>query len=133
MDQLRQLCEGRQAELFSLEARPLVEQRLRQELNTIQANGQADVFVEAQRTVQRLRDQGGSYQLIGAGCCSLVSYLMQLSEIDPVLHELPYERFLSANTSQSIQFQIVAQPQTDTWRCCGSSRILGRPGSGPTP
>ena len=126
MDQLWHFCERRLTELFSLEARPLVEQRLRQELNTIQANGQADVFVEAQRTVLGLRDQGVSYQLIGAGCSSLVCYLMQLSEIDPVLHGLPYERFLEANTSKFIQFQFVAQLQTDKIRD-GLSSIQSSP------
>ena len=113
MGQLRQFCEERLAEVFSSEERHWVDQRLRQELETIQTYGQASSFKDAKRAVQLLRDQGGTCRLIGAGSSSLVSYLMQLSEIDPMKHGLPYERFLETNLSRTIKFQFVAHLPTD--------------------
>ena len=113
MDQLKQLCEERLAVRYRVEDRPRVNQRLGQELATIQTNGQADAFEEARSKVQVLREQGYCCRMIGAGCSSLVSYLMGLSEVDPIEHGLPYERFLKTNSTGMIQFKFVADSQAD--------------------
>ena len=113
MNKLRQLCEERLAEVFSNEERCWVEQRLQQELETIQVFSQQNAFEDAKKAVQLLRDQEATFRLIGAGCSSLVSYLTNLSEINPMEFGLPYERFLKANKLGAIQFRFVAHLRTD--------------------
>ena len=113
MDQLRQRCETQLPVMFSDQDRPWCGQRLRQELQTIQTNRQVDAFEEADRKVQALRDQGFYCRLYGSGCSSLVSYLMNLSEVDPVQHALPYERFLETSSSKLLlQFRFVVHQPT---------------------
>lgn len=129
MDLLRQDFEKRLAVLYRPKDRPWVEHRVRQELSTIQTHGQEEVFYEAHRAVQLLRDQGVTCRLIGAGCSSLVSYLMQLSEVDPMEYGLPYERFLKSNPSRKIQFHFVAHLQLDEFED-GVSSIQKRFSSG---
>ncbi len=50
-------------------------------------------------------------QLVGAGCGSLVSYLMGFSDVNPWEHSLLYERFLEANSSRTIHFQFLIHAQ----------------------
>lgn len=113
MDRLRETCEKRLSEFYRPKDRPWVLQRLRQELKAIQLYSQSEAFEQAQQVVQNLRSCGCNCRLVGAGGNSLVSFLLELSEIDPMKHGLPYERFLEANSSRTIQFQFVAHPKLD--------------------
>jgi DNA polymerase III alpha subunit len=83
------------------------------ELKTIESSCQGHAFDDARRAVQILKVQGSYFRLIGAGCGSMVSYLTELSEIDPIAHGLSYERFLEANSARTVQFQFVAQLKTE--------------------
>ena len=111
MDQMKEFCQELVAEMFSDKDRPLVAERLRQELETIQVSDQVGAFEKARKAVQRLSGQGVSCRLTGAGCSSLISYLMNFSQIDPTEHGLPYERFLNANPAGTIQFKFLANSQ----------------------
>ena len=111
MDQIKQFCQQRITELIREEDRSLVTERLRQEIEVIQSSNQVGAFEQARVAVQHLKDHGVSSRLIGAGCSSLVSYLMGFSQIDPSEHGLPYERFLSANANGVIQFKFLAFSQ----------------------
>jgi DNA polymerase III alpha subunit len=108
MDRLRQYCEQRLPILYQPEEQSWAGLRLHQELKAIHAYNQGQAFEEARRSVQLIRDQGGDCRLIGAGCGSLVSYLLGLSDIDPMTHGLLFERFLEANSLRTVQFQLVA-------------------------
>lgn len=108
MDRLRQYCEERLPVVYQPQDHAWADRHLHQELKTIQKYGQGQAFEDAQRAVHQVRDQGGSCRLIGAGCSSLVSYLLGLSEIDPMAHGLLFERFLEANSLRTVQFQFVA-------------------------
>jgi DNA polymerase III alpha subunit len=108
MDRLRQCCEERLSVVYQPEEQTWAGRRLHQELKVIQAGGQGQTFEEAQRSVRLIRDQGGDCRLIGAGCSALVSYLLGLSDIDPITHGLLFERFLEANSLRTVQFQFVA-------------------------
>ncbi len=112
MNQLRQTCEKRLLALFSDEDQTCVAFRLHQELQSIERFGHAGAFEKAQRAVQLLKVPGVRCRLIGAGPCSLVSYLLGLSKIDPYQHGLPYERFLESNSSRPLQFHFVAYVPT---------------------
>ncbi len=112
MDRLRQYCEERLPVVYQPEEQVWACRRLHQELKAIQKYGQGQAFEDAQRSVQLVRDQGGFCRLTGAGCSSLVSYLLGLSEIDPIAHGLLFERFLEANSLRTVQFQLVAYWKT---------------------
>lgn len=112
MDRLRQYCKERLPVVYQPQELAWADRRLRQELKAIQKYGQGQAFEDAHRSVHRVRDQGGSCRLIGAGCSSLVSYLLGLSEIDPIAHGLLFERFLEANSLRTVQFQFVAYWKT---------------------
>lgn len=111
MDQMKQFCQERLTVKFRDVDRPLVAERLRQELEAIQVSDQAGAFEKARKAVQHLGEQGVSCRLTGAGCSSLISYLMNFSQIDPTEHGLPYERFLNANPPGTIQFKFLAKSQ----------------------
>lgn len=113
MDRLRQYCEERLPILYQPEEQSWAGLRLHQELKAIHAYGQGQAFEDARASIQLIKNQGGQCRLIGAGCSSLVSYLLGFSEIDPIEHGLPYERFLEASSNRTVQFQFVAHPKTD--------------------
>lgn len=110
MDQLRQHCEKRLSLLFSFEDRLWVRHRLKMEFEVIEAKGQMESFEQAQWAAELLKLQGSTFQLVGAGCSSLVSYVMGISDVNPWEHSLLYERFLEASSSGKIHFQFVVHP-----------------------
>lgn len=108
MDRIRHTCERRIHERYSASDRSWAARRLDRELKTIRERGQVGSFEEAAATAQFIRGRGDSCRLIGAGCCSLVAYLTDLSEIDPIQHGLPYERFLETGQGRTVHFVFVA-------------------------
>jgi DNA polymerase III alpha subunit len=116
MDRIRHICERRIQERYSASDRSGAAQRLDRELRIIRETGQIGPFEEAIATAQFFRDRGESCRLIGSGCCSLVAYLMDLSDIDPLQHGLPYERFLGTGPGRTVDFTFVATPPTLTQR-----------------
>lgn len=112
MDRLREYCEERLPVVYQPEEYAWADRRLHQELKAIQTYGQGQAFEDARSSVQLVRDQGGQCRMIGAGCSSLVSYLLGLSEIDPMAQGLLFERFLEANSLRTVQFQFVAYRTT---------------------
>ncbi len=110
MDQLRQHCEERLSLLFSFKDRLWVRHRLKMEFEVIEANGQLESFEQAEWAVELLKLQGCTFQLVGAGSSSLVSYLMGFSDVNPWEYGLHYERFLEANSSGKIHFQFLVHP-----------------------
>lgn len=114
MDRIRHTCEGRIQERYSAHNRSLATQRLDREVKTIRDREQVEAFDQAVRTAKLIRDRGDSCRLTGAGCCSLVAYLTDLSEVDPLQHGLPYERFLEASRGRMVRFSFVATTPTIT-------------------
>jgi len=107
MDRLRQYCNERLKLAYQPQEQAWAGRRLQQEMKVIEAGGQWQTFEEAQRSVQQIRDQGGDCQLIGAGCSSLVLYLLGLSDIDPIIHGLLFERFLQTHSLRTVQLHFV--------------------------
>lgn len=110
MDQLRQHCEKRLSLLFNFKDRLWVRHRLKIEFEVIEAHGQQESFEQALWTVELLKLQGCTFQLVGAGSSSLVSYLVGFSDVNPWEYGLHYERFLEANSSRKIHFQFLVHP-----------------------
>ena len=72
--------------------------RLEYELNIIKTMGYSDYFLLVQDYVNWAKDNG---IVVGAGrgsaAGSLVSYLLNINEVDPLLYNLQFERFLNPN------------------------------------
>ena len=77
---------------------PRYVERLEHELNIIKSMGYSDYFLLVQDYVNWAKNNG---ILVGAGrgsaAGSLVSYLLNINEVDPLLYDLQFERFLNPN------------------------------------
>jgi DNA-directed DNA polymerase III PolC len=92
-DYLRLLCERglRRRDLgHSLSAR----QRLREELAVIEAGGLAGYFLVVRDIARYARRRGHSMALRGSAGNSLVCFLLEITDVDPLRFNLPLERFL---------------------------------------
>lgn len=83
------------AEKFE-DAKPELVQRLEYEMEIIKSKGYANYFLITQDFVNWAKDQGiavGPGRGSAAG--SLVSFCLGITSIDPLIHDLPFERFLN--------------------------------------
>jgi error-prone DNA polymerase len=90
---LRLLCErglNRRDIVDGLAARA----RLRQELTVIRAGGLAGYFLVVRDIARYARRRGYSMALRGSAGNSLVCYLLEITDVDPLRFDLPLERFL---------------------------------------
>ena len=76
-----------------------VQHRLGQELITINKLGFATYFLTVADVAQMIRDMKIRSQARGSGAGSLVNYLLGISGVDPIEHDLLFERFLSTERS----------------------------------
>ncbi|MDR3568777.1 MAG: DNA polymerase III subunit alpha [Syntrophobacteraceae bacterium] len=70
---------------------PGIEKRLLEELELISAKGFVDYFLIVSDIVSRRAIHCGR----GSGAASLVSYLLGITHVDPITHDLQFERFLN--------------------------------------
>jgi error-prone DNA polymerase len=75
-----------------------VRAQLHHELEVIQQAGLANYFLIVWDMVRYARQQGIRCQGRGSAANSLVAYLLYISPIDPLAHDLVFERFLSAES-----------------------------------
>lgn len=75
-----------------------IKQRVEYELDTICTKGYATYFLIVQDYVNWAKNQGIA---VGPGrgsvAGSLVSYLLNITEVDPIVNDLPFERFMNPN------------------------------------
>ena len=94
IDYLRRLClEGANARFGELSER--VGQQLNYELAIIERAGIANYFLIVWDIVRFAREQGIRCQGRGSAANSLVAYLLHITPVDPLRHNLVFERFLS--------------------------------------
>jgi len=74
-----------------------VRDRLHRELDTITQFGFAPYFLTVADVTHLIRSLGIRVQARGSGAGSLVNFLLGISSVDPVAHDLLFERFLSSN------------------------------------
>jgi error-prone DNA polymerase len=75
--------------------RQTVERRLQDELDVVAALGYPTYFMTVAKVVDLIRDLGVRVAARGSGAGSLVNYLLGISGIDPIRHDLLMERFCS--------------------------------------
>jgi error-prone DNA polymerase len=74
---------------------PEVLERLQRELKVIEELGFAEYFLAVRDIVQFTREHGIYYSGRGSAGNSIVSYVLHITDADPIAHELLFERFLN--------------------------------------
>lgn len=95
-----------------------VRHRLHQELITINKLGFATYFLTVADVAQMIRDMRIRTAARGSGAGSLVNYLLGISGVDPIEHDLLFERFLSTerSTLPDIDIDVESARRHDIYR-----------------
>lgn len=80
--------------------------RLEHELSTISALGYDSYFLLVHDLICEARRRNIAYQGRGSAAGSLVSYCLDLTQVDPIEHNLVFERFLSVERGQQPDIDI---------------------------
>ncbi len=94
LEHVESLCRERMREMFP-SGDDTHEQRLRYELGVIEKTGFTDYFLIVRDFSNFAKEQGIYYGVRGSAAGSLVSYLLGITELDPVACGLTFERFLN--------------------------------------
>ena len=106
-----------------------VRKRLNQELITINKLEFATYFLTVADVAQMIRDMNIRIAARGSGAGSLVNYLLGISGVDPIEHDLLFERFLSTERSSlpDIDIDVESARRHDIYRSIfrryGSNRV----------
>lgn len=90
------LCHDRLSACYP-DLRPAVLKQLAHELEIIEQAGLAEYFLVVWDIVRFARTQGIRCQGRGSAASSIVAYLLGITSIDPLAHNLLFERFLSSD------------------------------------
>ncbi|KUM39142.1 DNA polymerase III subunit alpha [Arthrobacter sp. EpRS71] len=102
MVELTQRCEAGITKRFpgiNGETEKRVRSRLVHELGIIAKLGFASYFLTVAEVSRMILDMGVRVAARGSGASSLVNYLIDISQVDPIRHDLIFERFLSGRRS----------------------------------
>ncbi|QCU78175.1 DNA polymerase III subunit alpha [Citricoccus sp. SGAir0253] len=91
------LCRG--GRFSSSRAGRELEHRLEHELGIITRLGFASYFLTVAEVVRMIEGMGVRVSARGSGASSLVNHLLRISNVDPMRHDLVFERFLSHDRS----------------------------------
>ncbi|MEY4275682.1 MAG: hypothetical protein RIS26_145 [Actinomycetota bacterium] len=106
-----------------------VRHRLSKELITINKLGFATYFLTVADVAQMIRDMRIRIAARGSGAGSLTNYLLGISGVDPIEHDLLFERFLSTERSSlpDIDIDVESARRHDIYRAIfrryGSERV----------
>jgi len=108
-DYLRELCLAGLRERYAStdpKTRAVASERLERELDIICRMGFASYFLIVWDFVRFARERGIPASARGSACGALVSYVLQLSHVDPLEYDLLFERFLDPNRSEAPDIDI---------------------------
>ncbi len=94
-ERLAELAQAGLVERYGSEASPEVGQRLHRELAAINRHGFAPLFVIVADVVAFARREGVPVSTRGSVANSLVAYCTGITSVDPIVHDLLFERFLN--------------------------------------
>ena len=114
-------CEAALNERFPAAAgaeRAELERRMRDELLTIDGFGFATYFLAVADVTDSIRAMGVRNQARGSGASSLVNYLLRISNVNPIEHDLVFERFLGRkrSTLPDIDVDVESARRHDVYR-----------------
>lgn len=113
----------------SMSRREKIERRMRDELETITGFGFAGYFLTVADVSQMMRDLRVRNAARGSGAGSLVTYLLRISNVDPLEHDLLFERFLGnkRETLPDIDIDVESARRHEVYRAIfdryGSNRV----------
>ncbi len=105
-DYLRELCERGLRERYGDPPPPAAAARLEHELNIICRMGFASYFLIVWDFVRYALEKEIPASARGSACGALVSYVLKLSNVDPLEYDLLFERFLDPNRSEAPDIDI---------------------------
>jgi len=97
-DRLRELCERALPAKYPPEAREPARRQLDHELKVIAQTELAGYFLLVWEIVDYSRKRGIQVRGRGSAANSIVAYLLNVTNVDPLAHDLLFERFLSGET-----------------------------------
>ncbi|KAB1641901.1 DNA polymerase III subunit alpha [Gulosibacter chungangensis] len=109
--------------------REQLENRLYQELDTISGFGFSTYFLAVANVAELIRELGIRNQARGSGASSLVNYLLRISNVNPLEHDLLFERFLGnkRSTLPDIDIDVESARRHEIYRAIfnryGSERV----------
>jgi DNA polymerase-3 subunit alpha len=103
---LRELCEHGLSERYGASPPAQAVERLGHELDVICRMGFASYFLIVWDFVRFARESGIPSGARGSACGALVSYVLYLSHVDPLAHDLLFERFLDPKRSEAPDIDI---------------------------
>lgn len=90
---LRQLCLDRLSDRYGQACFHQANRRLDHELAILDRLGQIDEFLAVAELAGFCDEKGVPMKLTGSGCSSIITYLLGFSDVDPLRHQLFFERF----------------------------------------
>ncbi|GBD35903.1 DNA polymerase III subunit alpha [bacterium HR36] len=103
---LRQLCEEGLKKRYGNPPPVQARDRLEHELDIICRLGFAGYFLIVHDFVRFARERGIPYGARGSACGALVSYVLNLSHVDPLEYDLLFERFLDPKRAEAPDIDI---------------------------
>ena len=115
---LRARCEGALHTRFRADEVAAAQRRLADELQVVGHLGFAGYFLTVAEVVDLIRDMGIRVAARGSGAGSIVNYLLGVSGVDPIRHDLLMERFLSPlrRVLPDIDIDVESARRTDIYR-----------------
>lgn len=113
IEEIRGRCVAAVSSRFPATDRPRVLRALSKELTLIQERNRASFLNNAIRLGEEFESRGTTIRLIGSGCTSLVNYLLELSDVDPIQFCLPHQRFWTTNDGETPTCLFVADLDED--------------------
>ena len=93
LERLRRLCLARVSDRYEQTRLPQATARLDHELAILDRLGRVDEFLAVGELTDFAQEEGIPLRLTGSGCSSIIPYLVGLSDVDPIRHQLLFERF----------------------------------------
>lgn len=139
-DYLRQITIDSATEHYG-QITPEIQERLDYELEVICSKGYAAYFLIMKNFIEWCEENDTPTNTRGSAAGSLVSYVLGITSVDPLIYQLPFERFLNKdrpsppdidldiadNQRQTMLFHIISQYGADSVaQICTFGRMLAR-------
>ena len=114
-DEILKKCQSALRLRFDDALLPQAESRFEAERRLIEDRGFSNVLIQAVEFATEQKQRGRACHLIGSGCSSMINYLLDISEVDPIEHRTPFQRFWLTSNDAPPTFQfVVASADKDT-------------------